>query len=256
MTRAGLAGLGRGVLVLLGYLGEIAALAHQVVAHILRGELDRRELFSQMMRCGLRAAPLVMVTVGFSGLVFGVYAVAQFQLFGLADWIGGVVGQSMTRELAPTLAATVVAARSGSAIAAEVATMKVTEQLDALRAMATDPVEYLAVPRYVALVVMLPLVTMLGILTGTAGSAAMAVVRGVPIYTFLDSFQASTPFDYLINGLIKAGIFGGIIAIVSVRQGLRCGYGAEAVGRATTLAVVLCVLLIHTANLLVAIITS
>lgn len=241
---------------LLAYLGEFFLLGNTIVLHVLRGEVTRRELFEQMWRCGVAGLPLVAVTVGFSGLVFGVYTVAQFKQFGATEFIGGIVGISMAREVAPVLTATVMAARTGSSIAAEIGTMKVTEQLDALRALATDPVEYLAVPRYVALVITMPLLALVGMATGTLGSALMATTQGVPLRQFADSLQQMLPMDHLVTGCTKAMVFGALIAIASLRQGLRCGLGSAAVGQATTQAVVLCVLWIHLANLLLAIAAS
>ena len=248
--------VGRALRSLVAYLGEFFLLGHAIVMHVLRGEVTRRELFEQMWRCGVAGLPLVAVTVGFSGLVFGVYTVAQFKQFGATEFIGGVVGISMAREVAPVLTATVMAARTGSSIAAEVSTMKITEQIDALRALATDPIEYLAVPRYVALVLTLPLLALVGMATGTLGAASLATLQGVPLRQFFDSLQQMLPMDYVVTGCTKAMVFGALMAIASLRQGLRCGHGSAAVGQATTQAVVLCVLWIHLANLLLAIAAS
>ena len=247
---------GRAVCTVLAYVGETVLLVRQVLGHVLRGEVTRGEAFEQMCRIGVAGLPLVVVTCGFSGLVFGVYTVAQFQRFGARELIGAVIGMSMSREVAPVLAATVVAARSGSAIAAEVATMKVTEQLDALRALATDPVEYLAVPRYVALVIMLPMLTLVGMFSGTFGALVFAVAQGVTFDQFYKSLVKNVPLDFVWTGCLKGVVFGALIAIASIRQGLRCGYGAEAVGRTTTQAVVLDIIWIHTANLVLAMLTT
>lgn len=256
LVQAPLAWLGERVTALLAYVGEIVMLAHETVKHILRGEVTRRETFAQMAQIGIGGLPIVFVTVGFAGLVFGVYTVDQFKAFGARNAIGLVVAISMTREVAPVLAATVMAARSGSAIAAEISTMKITEQLDALRALATDPIAYLAVPRYIALVFMLPLLALVGMVVGTLGAGLIANVQGIGWSEYFSLVPQQLSFDYVLNGCIKAMIFGALIAVSSLRQGFRCGFGSEAVGRATTEAVVLNILWIHAANLLLAVATG
>lgn len=248
--------VGARVLGLLHYLGELMMLASHIVTHILRGEVTRRESFDQMSAVGVGGIPLVSVTVAFSGAVFGVYSVLQFKQFGASNMIGLVVAMTMTRELAPVLAATVIAARTGSAIAAEIATMKITEQLDALRALATDPVEYLAVPRYIALVLTLPGLALIGMVCGTYGAGVVAWLNGITWREYFSMVPDRLPIDFVINGCIKAMIFGALIAISSLRQGFVCGYGSESVGKTTTQAVVYNIIWIHLANLLIALLTE
>ncbi len=241
---------------LLQYVGELVMLANRTVSHILRGEVTRREALEQMAAIGAGGIPLVAVTVAFSGMVFGIYSVQQFEQFGASNMIGLVVAMSMTREVAPVLAATVVAARSGSAIAAELATMKITEQIDALRALATDPVEYLAVPRYIALVLTLPGLALIGMITGIYGAGLVAYLQGITWREYFAMVPDRLPPDFVVNGCIKAMIFGALIAISSLRQGFACGYGSEAVGKTTTKAVVYNIIWIHLANLLIALVTE
>lgn len=250
--RGGLAWIGAAVTAVLSYFGQFAIFGNALVQYIMRGEVTRRETFQQMALVGVDGLPLVALTVGFSGLVFGVYTVAQFQRFGAADQLGMVVSMSMTREVAPVLVATVIAARSGSAIAAEAATMKITEQLDALRSLATDPIQFLGVPRYMALVLMLPLLTLVGDVCGTLAAGAMGTLHGISWRQYIGSIQANLPFDHVVHGMIKAAVFGALIAIASLLQGFRCGFGTQAVGRATTQAVVLDIIWIHFANLIIA----
>lgn len=248
--------VGTRALGLLEYVGELVMLANRTVSHILRGEVTRREAFEQMAAIGSGGIPLVAVTVAFSGMVFGLYSVQQFQQFGASNMVGLVVAMSMTREVAPVLAATVVAARSGSAIAAEIATMKITEQLDALRALATDPIEYLAVPRYIALVLTLPGLALIGMITGIYGAGLIAYMQGITWREYFSLVPERLPIDFVVNGCIKAMIFGALIAISSLRQGFACGYGSEAVGKTTTRAVVYNIIWIHLANLLIAMMTE
>lgn len=248
--------VGERILALFAYFGELAQLCHETVQHILRGEVTRREAFDQLSMIVVGSWPIVAVTVCFSGLVFGIYAVAQFKNFGASSLIGVVAAQSMSREVAPVLAATVVAARCGSAIAAEIATMKVTEQIDALRALATDPIEYLAVPRYIALVVGLPMLALIGMTAGTWGAGMIANMNGISWREYFSQVPEKVPPEFVVNGCIKATVFGALVAIASIRQGLRCGYGSEAIGRATTAAVVYSIVLIHLANLLISAVTQ
>ncbi|MBI2300383.1 MAG: ABC transporter permease [Armatimonadetes bacterium] len=248
--------VGWAVTAAMSYLGDVFLLGRQTVWHILRGEVTRREAFAAMLMCGVKGVPLVAITVCFSGMVFAVYGVAQFKRLGTTEVLGAIVAMSMLREVAPVLAATVVAARSGSAIAAEVSTMQITEQVEALRSLATSPVEFLAVPRYVALVLMLPLLTLVGDVAGVYGAGAACVVQGVSWRTFFNSIQQGVGLDFLVMGCVKAIIFGALIAVSSLRQGFRCGYGSAAVGRATTQAVVLNICWIHLANLLLAVATN
>ena len=241
---------------LLAYVGETMSLGHRIIQHIFRGEVTRQGCFEQMALIGVGSLPLVLLTVSFSGMVFGVYAADQFKAFGATNMIGAITAMSMCREVAPVLAATVVAARSGSAIGAELATMKITEQIDALRALATDPVAYLAVPRYVALVLMLPMLALVGMVSGTLGSALVCYTRGISWPVFYTMIPSRLPLDHVVNGCIKAAVFGGLMAMASLRQGFRCGYGSEAVGRTTTQAVVYCIIWIHAANLVLAALTE
>ncbi|NUQ00540.1 MAG: ABC transporter permease, partial [Armatimonadetes bacterium] len=241
---------------LIAYVGELVLLANRTVQHILRGEVTRREAFQQMAVIGVGSLGLVTITVGFSGMVFGVYGVQQFKAFGASNLLGAVTAMSMTREVGPVLTATVVAARSGSAIAAELATMKNTEQLDALRALATDPIEYLAVPRYIALVLMLPLLALVAMAAGTWGGGLVAYFNGITWREYFGQIPERVPLDFVVNGCIKAMIFGALIAVSSLRQGFRAGLGSESVGRATTEAVVLNIIWIHFANLLLAMVTE
>lgn len=248
--------VGRLTLVAVGYVGEFVSLNFRIVMHVIRGEVTRRELFDQMWLCGVRGLPIVLLTVGAVGLVVGVYMVPMFVMFGASGFIGGVTTKAMLREAGPILGATVIAARSGSAIAAEIGTMRVTEQLDALRALATDPVEYLATPRYIALALMVPLLVLCGILAGLLGAALIAGLEGVTIRQFVESMGNLVKVDDLVTGLTKCVVFGELIAVASLHQGFRTGHGSEAVGRATTQSVVLCVLWIHLTNLALAFVSN
>jgi phospholipid/cholesterol/gamma-HCH transport system permease protein len=154
--------------------------------------------------------------------------------------------------MGPVLTAVVVAARAGSAMAAEIGSMKVTEQVDALRALAVDPVQYLVVPRLVAAVVMLPAITILADVVGTAGGYIVAVINGVPGGSFMSSLQSFVDPGDVTKGLLKTVFFGATIAIVGCYEGLQTTGGATGVGRSTTRAVVLSIVLIYISNFFLA----
>jgi phospholipid/cholesterol/gamma-HCH transport system permease protein len=206
------------------------------------------DALDQMALIGVNSLPLVMLTIAFSGMVLALYTAQQMVSLGLGNFVGGVVAITMAREASPVLAAIVISARAGSGITAEIGSMKVTEQIDALRSMAVDPIQYLVVPRFIALVTMLPVVTMLANLTGTAGGFLVAAASGVSYGSFISSVRRMvSPYD-LSTGLLKTLVFGAIIALVSCRQGLNTRGGAAGVGRATTQTVVLSIVLIYVAD--------
>jgi phospholipid/cholesterol/gamma-HCH transport system permease protein len=150
------------------------------------------------------------------------------------------------------LAGVALASRSGAAIAAEIGSMVVTEQVDALRAMAVSPIRYLVIPRVTAAMLMLPLLTVIADVSGITGGSLFALAKGVPLSVYWDSVHQFTQPSDLINGLIKAVIFGFLIGIVACQQGLRTKGGATGVGRATTSSVVLCVVLIFLSDVFLA----
>ena len=234
------------------FIGDSSLLFYQTVRRVLSGALPLRETAGQMALVGVNSIPIVLVTVAFSGMVLALYSAQPLVRLGVGSLVGGGVGLSVTRELAPVLTAVVVAARVGSAMAAEIGSMKITEQIDALRALAVSPVEYLVAPRFVASVVMLPILTVLADVVGIAGAYFVAVVNGVPSGAFLSSVQNMvTPRDVTM-GLIKTVFFGGVLAIVGCQQGLRTEGGATGVGRATTAAVVLSIVIIYILNFFLA----
>jgi len=168
----------------------------------------------------------------------------------MGSLVGGLVSASVAREVAPVLTGVVVAARVGSAIAAELGTMKVTEQVDALRSLAVHPVDYLVVPRFMACVLMLPLLTLYADAAGVVAGYLVSAGMGVPSGGY---FQAATSpvfirMEHVLLGLAKTVVFGAIIALVSCQQGLRARGGAAGVGHATTNAVVLSIMLIYVVN--------
>ena len=216
---------------------------------------DIRETVRQMARLGADSLPIVLMTIMFTGMVLAVQTSKEFVRFGAASSVGGVVAIAMGRELAPVLTGVVVAGRVGAAIAAEIGTMKVTEQIDALRVMATNPTTYLVVPRFLAAVLMLPILVVFANAIGSIGGWIVATsYAGISSFTYTNSIKVfMEPFD-MISGMIKAAVFGAIIAIVGCHKGLHTRQGAEGVGISTTAAVVLSIILIFISNYFLSII--
>lgn len=244
---ASLRALGCLFAVVLTYLGEILILFGLAVRSARRG-VDARDLTEQMASLGVNSVAIAMLTATTSGAVLALYFAPFLKQYGAEGFTGAVVALAIARELGPVLTGVVVAARAGSAIAAELGTMKVTEQIDALRALAVSPVQYLVVPRVLAAVIMVPLVGALADAGGILGGYLISQTEGVLGVTYLNSIkQFLTPADF-VKGIIKTVIFGIIIALVGCHQGLATRGGATEVGRATTNAVVLSIVLIYIAN--------
>jgi phospholipid/cholesterol/gamma-HCH transport system permease protein len=243
--------LGRRVLAFFSFFGDILFLLLHALGGLLRRFTDRRQITNQMAQIGIDSLPIVAVTMLFSGMVLAYHAAQQAGKLGVGSLVGWLVAESMCRELGPVLTSIVVAARAGSAMAAELGTMKVTEQIDALRALATDPVEYLVVPRLVASFAMVPILVLMGDTVRVLGGYLMAL--GVPTINASAYFQ-NIPGNLaawtVIGGVLKAFVFAIIIAIIGCHQGLTCRMASEEVGRAVTRSVVYAIMLIYAANLI------
>ena len=234
------------------FIGEAFLLIGSSLRFIARGAIDVRDTLAQMALIGVASLPIVLITVAFSGAVLALYMSQIVVRWGLGSYTGAVVGVSVVREIAPVLTAVVVAARSGSAIAAEIGSMKVTEQIDALRALAVSPVQYLVVPRLVAAIVMLPLLTILADIVGMTGGWLVAVVNGVAGGGFIGTLKAQVvPYDVLM-GMVKTVFFAGVIVIVGAQQGLLTTGGATGVGKSTTNSVVISIVIIYILNFFLA----
>jgi len=233
----------------LEWTGHLAVLLFQTLGAVLRGRVLLGETLRQMSNIGVNSLPISLLTIAFSGMVLALHAANQLKARGAEGLIGGIVAVSMAREAAPVLTAIVVAARVGSAIAAEIGTMTVTEQVDALRSLGVRPVHYLVVPRFLAAVLMLPVLTVFANLAGVMG-AYMVSVYGADVnpQLFINSAQNMLQPRDLYLGLLKTLIFGAIIAVVGCNQGLRTTGGAAGVGRSTTASVVLSIVLVYVAD--------
>jgi phospholipid/cholesterol/gamma-HCH transport system permease protein len=220
-------------------LGQLTLLAREAVLSLLTFRVAWRDLVYQAYFTGVKSQSVVLVTGAFTGMVLCAQTYFQFHKVRMDTATLAVVSISMCSELGPVLTGLMVAGRVGAAIAAELGTMRVTEQIDALRTLATHPVDYLVVPRVLALVLVLPLLTTEAIAVGIGAGYAVGVgLMGIdPTYLWANSQRYTTLADVTI-GLIKAVIFGGVVGLIGCYKGMSCGEGAQGVGRATTEAVV------------------
>jgi phospholipid/cholesterol/gamma-HCH transport system permease protein len=234
------------------FIGNCGILFVQAFGYILRGSFSGRQLVNQMASIGVDSVPVTLVTVAFSGMVLALYTSQTMVRWGVGSAVGGGVALAVAREIGPVLTAIVVASRSGSAMAAELGSMKVTEQIEALRALAISPVEYLVSPRLLAAIITLPVLTILGDVIGVVAGYFVAVVNGVAGGGFIQSAKKFVvPFDVNM-GLVKALVFGAVIVIVACQQGLQTSGGATGVGKSTTNAVVISIVLIYILNFFMA----
>jgi phospholipid/cholesterol/gamma-HCH transport system permease protein len=224
-------------LAMLSFTGEAAVAAARAVAHPSR--IRWRAVLQAIQSAGFDALPIVGLLAGLMGLVIAYQGAAQLARYGANIFVADLVGLAMLRELGPLLTAIVVAGRSGSAWAAQIGTMKVTEEIDALRTVGIAPLDLLVLPKVVALTIALPLLTVFADGLGVAGGMLMARAElGVNFEDFLDRFgQAVQLKDYLV-GIGKAPVFASLIALVGCHQGFQASGDAESVGRRTTVSVV------------------
>lgn len=237
--------LGGSAIRFLTEMGMVGILFGQAVAGIFQRPLALRHTLQQMDVIGVGSIPVVLVTATFTGMVLALQSYAGFQRFNAESLVGTVVALSMTRELGPVLTGLIVAGRAGAAVAAELGTMKVTEQIDALATLGVNPVKYLITPRLLAGLFMLPLLTILSDVVGIGGGYLLSV-------QMLDAnpevyIQRTTQYLEIADiwgGILKAAVFGVIIAMIGCHKGFHADGGAEGVGRATTGAVVVSEMLI------------
>jgi phospholipid/cholesterol/gamma-HCH transport system permease protein len=237
---APVAWVGRKTLGFLEEAGEVVLLLVQTALWMVRPPFRFHLVFKQMEFVGVRSAGVVLLTGAFTGGVFVLQTYHGFSMFGAETLVGSTVALALTRELGPVLTALMVTGRVGSAMAAELGTMRVTEQVDALYVMAVSPIQYLVLPRVLASVVMLPVLTVFCDFVGIVGGylvGANLLEINPPI--FVANIVEYLRFSDIFVGLVKAAFFGLILSIVGCYQGFYASGGAEGVGRATTHAVVM-----------------
>lgn len=237
---------------ILVFVGEIALMTMKTFAMMFRSGIDIRDLLKQMTELGADSIWIVLIITGATGAVFSLYTTTLALSIGFTQVVGGTMGYGFLNELGPLLAGVAFASRSGAAVAAEIGSMVVSEQVDALRAMAVSPIRYLVVPRVLASLIMLPLLTVLADIAGLAGGYLLAAAKGIPPEAFWLSFRTFVVTKDLTNGLIKSVVFGFLIGVVSCSEGLKTNGGATGVGRSTTKSVVLCVTIIFIADFFLA----
>ena len=231
--------IGRFTIKVLDEAGRTGILFFQSLATLRHRPFYTKIWFEQMLEVGVRSLPIVVVTSVFSGAVFAMQMWEGMDRYGSTTWVGWAVALAITREMVPILAALMVSGRAGSAMAAEIGTMVVSEQVDALRTMAVDPVAYLVLPRIVATAFMLPVTVLIGDILGVWGGSLVVVnLYGSSSTIYWDGIWATLTLRDLNSGLIKAAVFGLLIALFSCQNGFHTTGGAKGVGRATTRAVV------------------
>ena len=239
--------LGLHILSMVETAGRVTQLLLQTLLQLRR--MNIRHVIYQMAHLGVDTMPIVFMMIVFTGMVMVLQAGPALGRAGAQSTMGGLVALAMFRELAPVLSAVVLAGRVGAAITAEIGSMKVTEQIDALRVMATNPVAYLVVPRFVACILMTPVVVTFANFMGIAGGFLVATMKvGVGPYTFIYSIETFTDLSDFTGGLIKSMFFGGIVALVGCLKGMGAKEGAEGVGQATTSSVVTSIVWIFVVN--------
>jgi len=234
-----LASIGRVFIAFLGASGRLGIFTTTAVSHCFRGPIYPRLIARQMVDIGYYSLPVVGLTAIFTGMVLALQTHTGFSRFGAESAMATVVVLSVTRELGPVIAALMVAGRIGAAIAAEIGTMRVTDQIDALSTLSTNPFKYLVVPRMVAGLVTVPMLVLIADVIGVFGGYIVASYKfGFNPATYLHNTADNLTAKDIFSGLIKAGAFGFIVALMGCYHGYHSRGGAQGVGAATTNAVV------------------
>lgn len=232
--------LGRRTITFTNHLGSISIMLWDALRYIVKNPPHPRIIYEQMYKIGVLSLPVVLLTGVATGMILAVQTYYQLHKLTIESAVGIIVGLSMTNELGPVLTALMVAGRVGAAMAAELGTMKVTEQIDALYTLATSPIKYLIVPRFIASIVMIPLLTICSIFIGIVGGYIVGVkMLGINSTFFMKNLREYTGGTDLANGIVKSVFFALIIVLVGCYKGFTTEGGAEGVGKATTDAVVI-----------------
>lgn len=238
--------IGRQFLIVSEDVGNIFKLFIKILHSLFSEKTDKTTIINQMIAIGVTSVPVILLTSAFTGMVLALQtAYSTRNIFNEPIYIGSVVGFSIVKELGPVLTAIVIAGRVGAAIAAELGTMRVTEQIDALYTLGTNPIKYLAVPRFVSIIIMLPILTVFSNIVGIFGGFLVSIYKlGIAPAVYRNDILDYMRIEDLFHGLIKSVIFAVIIVTVACYKGFNCEGGAEGVGRATTQTVVISMVLI------------
>jgi phospholipid/cholesterol/gamma-HCH transport system permease protein len=239
----------------LAYVGSLASLGGRAAYYTFVGPFQGKPLrvqraVSQAMDVGVRALPILSLITFFIGLILALQAAYELRRFGAISYVATAVAISMSRELGPLITAIVVIGRSGSAFAAEIGTMKVNEEIDALETMALEPVPFLVAPKFLAMMLMVPCLTTWADLMGVLGGGSFGVTSaGFTWATYIRATLNAIALRDLLLGLVKAFMFGVVITAVGCQEGFSTGLGSEEVGRSTTSAVVKSIFLVVAVDL-------
>lgn len=241
--------MGRLSLNFVAYLGALMLFLKELAVSLVRGKWRVRLILQQVVEIGFRSQPVVVVTGAFTGAVLAAQALFQFKPLGMETGAGALVSVAMLRELGPSVTALMLAGRVGSGMAAEIGTMKVTEQMDALRSMNVHPMDYLVLPRLLAMLVAMPL-----LIAESAGFGVLASIGvGTGVYDvnyayWMAQMQHYTELPDVAIAMIKGLVFGVLIVLISCHQGFEASQGAVGVGKSTTRAMVFSALAILVVN--------
>jgi phospholipid/cholesterol/gamma-HCH transport system permease protein len=231
--------------------GEMLALLVETLYYCKDAPRNLPTIFRQIYDIGIGTLPIASLMSLFIGMVLALQTGSQLAKFGTQEAIGAIVGLSMAKELGPVMTALLVAGRVGSSMAAEVGAMQVYEEIDAMRTLEVNPVRYLAMPRLLACLISVPLLTIFAVMVGVAGGGLVSDVNpviNVPMSVYYDNLTKSVEASEILNGLVKAFVFGGIIAQVGCYVGFKTHGGARGIGYSTTRAVVMAFLMIMIAD--------
>ena len=226
---------------------EFTGLTVQSVGRFLRGKARylKSDFVLYIQEAGAQALPIVSLVSFLIGMIFAFVGVMQLRNFGAGIYTADLVAVAMIREMSPIMTAIIMAGRTGASYAAQLGTMKVNEEIDALTTLGIDPMDFLVLPRLIALIVMLPLLTMYGSLMGILGGMSVGLVMlDVSLLQYVVQTIDSVTLSYLFGGLFKSVVYGALVAMAGCQQGIACGNSAMAVGQATTRAVVMSIVLI------------
>lgn len=248
---------GEKILSLFAYIGELFFLLKEICYSLLLGKRYFNQLLSQIVEIGFRSQPVVIVTGCFTGSVLTAQSLSQMSQLKMETVVGGLVSVSMLRELGPVITGLMLCGRVGAAMSAEIGTMKVTEQVDALRSMNINPHDYLVTPRCVAILISMPILIIQAAFFGVLFSTIFGVgIYDVNFGNWMDQLDKRTAMDDIYISLIKGAVFGFLIVLVSCHQGLGAKNGAVGVGKGTTNAMVFSALAIIISNFFLTIILS
>ena len=238
--------LGCGIKNTIKGIGHASQITIEVIVYILKGQINIHNTVVQMVEVGYMSLPIILLTSFFTGMVIALQVgSATANLFNEPVYIGMITGYALVKELGPVLTAVVIAGRVGAAITAEIVTMKVTEQIDALYTLGTNPVKYLAVPRFIACILMVPLLVSIANIVGTYGGLLVTMFSwDIPSTVYIGDILDVMTVQTFMHGFIKSFFFAAILVIVACHKGFKCYGGAEGVGKATTSSVMVSMILI------------